>query len=240
MGRGYLATVTGGDETRMERDNKRRRTLLIGAGAAVLAGVVIAGVAIATRERGPAPPPPASQGGLQVDIAEAPSLDPDRQLRCFVEGQYVGQATLAECARRNGVSAQSLDVGLDESGNLAAAPTASLAPPPIAPTEIAPSIEPLPPLDAADPSPPAAEGPQGECLRHAGGEWRQLSSGVSLNTCVQLLFAGRCERPGSAQYGRWGDTTLRLVPGRVEQSNDNRSFRTVVEQGRGCDLPPVR
>ena len=43
----------------------------------------------------------------------------------------------------------------------------------------------------------------------------------------RLLFEGQCVRPGDANYGRWGDTTLRLVPGRIEQSNDNRRFRTV-------------
>jgi hypothetical protein len=29
------------------------------------------------------------------------------------------------------------------------------------------------------------------------------------------------------------------VPGRIEVSNDNRSFRTLVEQGPGCAVPAV-
>ena len=35
---------------------------------------------------------------------------------------------------------------------------------------------------------------------------------MSLNACVQALYAGTCVRPGEALYGRWGETTLRLVP----------------------------
>ena len=78
------------------------------------------------------------------------------------------------------------------------------------------------------------------CLRHVGGEWRQLSSGMSQGACVQALFAGTCVRPGDAQYGRWGDTTLRLVPRRVEQSQDNSRFRTLAEQDRNCQFPGLR
>ena len=48
-------------------------------------------------------------------------------------GQFVGEFTLAECARRNGVATDALDVGIDETGALAAAPTAAFAPPPSAP-----------------------------------------------------------------------------------------------------------
>jgi hypothetical protein len=66
-----------------------------------------------------------------------------------------------------------------------------------------------------------------------------LQADVSLNVCVQALFAGRCERPGGATYGRWGQQTLRLVPGRVEISADNHSFRTLADQGAGCAITPV-
>jgi hypothetical protein len=59
---------------------------------------------------------------------------------------------------------------------------------------------------------------------------------MTQSSCVQTLFAGRCERPGEATYGRWGAQTLRLVPGRVEVSGDNRTFRTLVEQGSNCSL----
>lgn len=227
----------------MQFPKDQRVVLALGAGAAVLAGVVIAAVAMGGRDKTPEPPP-ASKGGLQVSVDEAPTLDVTRNLRCYVNGQFVGEATLAECARRNGVSAQALDVGLDESGALVAAETASLAPPPPAPMEVLP--EPTAPVDvpAAEPVAPAqpaeAAGPTAPCLRHVGAEWRQLSDAVSLNSCVQMLFAGHCERPGGAAYGRWGDTTLRLVPKRVERSSDNKRFSTLVEQGANCSIPQIR
>ena len=50
----------------------------------------------------------------------------------------------------------------------------------------------------------------------------------------------RCVRPGEALYGRWGDTTLRLVPRRVEQSADNSRFSTLAEQDRSCTFPGLR
>ena len=65
--------------------------------------------------------PPASKGGLVVNLAEAPTLEPTRELRCFVDGQFVGMATLAVCAQRNGLATDALDVGLDATGALAAA-----------------------------------------------------------------------------------------------------------------------
>ena len=58
-------------------------------------------------------------------------------------------------------------------------------------------------------------------------------------SCVQTLFAGRCEPAGSATYGRWMQQTLRLVPGRVEVSADNRRFRTLADQGAGCAISPI-
>ncbi len=205
--------------------------LAVGAGVAVLLGVIIA---IMLAGRGKAPEaPPEEKGALSVDVKEAPALDPTRQLRCYVNGQFVGETSLNECARRNGVSAQSLDVGLDESGALVAAETASLAPPPVLPEPVdvaeapvdAPVDQPRPVDDEFEIAP--RDRPGAQCLRHTGGGWRQLSSDVSLETCVSLLFDGQCVRPGDAVYGRWGEQTLRLVPGRIEQSSDNRSFRTL-------------
>ena len=211
--------------------------LALGAGLAVLAGVLIA-VLLAGRDRQPATPP-ADKGELSVDVAEAPTIDPTRKLRCYVNGQFVGETSLADCAQKNGVATDSLDVGLDESGALVAAETASLAPPPVLPppsTDI--EDEPTAPVEDERPSVVADNTDRGDdfdiaptpaqgtaCLRFAGGDWRQLSSGTSLETCRRLLFEGRCVGPGQAEYGRWGDVTLRLVPGRIEQSNDNRRFR---------------
>src|SRR5205807_543277 len=59
---------------------------------------------------------------------------------------------------------------------------------------------------------------------------------MTLAECAQALFAGGCERAGDAAYGRWGQQTLRLVPGRIEVSSDNRSFHTLMEQP-GCPAP---
>ncbi|MDP3633564.1 MAG: hypothetical protein Q8R80_10350, partial [Phenylobacterium sp.] len=84
-----------------------------------------------------------------------------------------------------------------------------------------------------------AGSPTGACWRYAGNVWSRLPSDLSLNGCVQALFAGRCERPGGATYGRWMTQTLRLVPGKVEVSGDNRSFRTLADQGGGCAIPSI-
>jgi hypothetical protein len=217
-----------------------RVILAIGAGLAVVAAIVLALVFTGGKDR-PSEPPPASRGGLTVDLAEAPILDTARELRCFVDGQFVGMATLPDCARRNGVAANALDVGLDDTGALAAAPTAAFSPPPAAPAP-APetSAQPLPTSSASAsvasaPAPAVSGSP---CLRYTGSEWRTVSGGMSLNQCVQALYSGACvQKLGEAQYGRWGDTTLRLVPRRVEQSNDNSRFRVLAEQDRACQFP---
>ncbi|AYG93815.1 hypothetical protein D8I30_00440 [Brevundimonas naejangsanensis] len=220
----------------LSKDN--RTVLIVGAGLAVV-GAVAAALVFSGGRGGPVEAPPASKGGLTIDVAEAPTLEPTRELRCFVDGQFVGLATLADCARRNGVATSALDVGLDSTGALAAAPTASFAPPPEAPAvamvEVAPAGQPSP-AEAPRPA-PAASG--SACLRHTGSEWRQVSGGMSLGACVQALYAGTCVRPGDALYGRWGDTTLRLVPRRVEQSTDNSRFRTLAQQDRNCQFPEL-
>ncbi|MDI6623469.1 MAG: hypothetical protein QME55_01955 [Brevundimonas sp.] len=221
----------------MPQDN--RILFAIGAGLAVVAAVVVALIFSAGRDRDSAPPP-AAQGGLTVDVADAPELNTTRALRCYVDGQFAGMATLADCARRNGVATDALDVGVDETGALVALPAAPVIEPPI---EMA-ATDPQPSPATPDPDRPdqsqvqAAAGPQ--CLRHTGSDWRVVSSNTSLNACVQALYAGTCVRPGDALYGRWGNTTLRLVPRRVEQSADNNRFRTLVEQDRSCQFPDLR
>ncbi len=97
------------------------------------------------------------------------------------------------------------------------------------------------PAHARQPCPSAAPTagagqPTAPCWRR-DTDWRRLPTDLSLNACVQALFAGRCEKSGGATYGRWGEETLRLVPGRVEISSDNRSFRPLVDQGSGCTFP---
>lgn len=221
----------------MPQDN--RILIAIGAGVAVVAAVVIALLFSAGRERDPAPPP-AAQGGLTVDVSDAPELNTTRELRCYVDGQFAGMATLADCARRNGLATDALDVGVDETGALVALPAAPVIEPPVEMAVAEPQTDPgLPePSQAEQPAVESVAGAQ--CLRHTGSDWRALSSNMSLNACVQALYSGTCVRPGDAQYGRWGNTTLRLVPRRVEQSSDNSRFRTLVEQDRSCQFPDLR
>lgn len=220
--------------------NDKRIIIAVGAGLAVLVAVVLALVFSGGKNAAPSAPAP-EFGDLTVDLAEAPSLEPTRELRCYVNGQFVGMATLAVCAQRNGVATDALDVGLDETGALIAAPTASLAPPPSLPPVELTAVDPTPmPVEPSQPTVEPAPQPVAAgsaCLRHSGGEWRTVSSGGSLNACVQQLYAGTCVRPGEALYGRWGEVTLRLVPRRVEQSNDNNRFRTLVDQDRQCQFP---
>ncbi|MBC7167214.1 hypothetical protein [Phenylobacterium sp.] len=229
--------------------NDRRTVLaLIGGALALLAGMGIAVVVMGGDDDAAPEPPPASKGGLVVETVDMDDgrLDPARPLRCFVGGQFVGDITLAECARRNGVATGALDVGVDETGALAAADQAGTVltplPPPVepvvtpaapAPSGPAPTPSTLPSVDSQP------QAPAGACWRYAGGEWRRMPGDLTLNACVQSLFAGRCEPAGSATYGRWMQQTLRLVPGRVEVSADNRRFRTLAEQGPGCAIPAI-
>ena len=216
----------------------RRVVIALGVAVALILGLAIA-LASVKRNRGPAEPPPASQGGLVVEMGreDDTKLDPTRSLRCFVSGQFVGMSTLAECAKRNGVATGALDVGIDVTGELAATGEAGTVltplPPPVE------TVQPAPAPAVTEPAPAAApRGPVAVCWRYAERSWSRMSE-MSLNACVQALFAGRCERAGGATYGRWGDQTLRLVPGRVEQSPDDRNFRTLVEQGTNCSLPSL-
>ncbi|MDQ8027666.1 MAG: hypothetical protein REJ23_02995 [Brevundimonas sp.] len=225
----------------MPKDN--RILFLIGAAAAVLIAVIIGLLLSGGRDEGPAEPPPAAQGGLTVAVADAPGLDSTRELRCYVDVQFVGMATLTDCARRNGLATDALDVGVDATGALVAAPTASLTPPPaLPPVELTDNSPGTAPIDSTQPAQPSAQPAStgGQCLRYTGSDWRVVSSGGSLNQCVQELYAGTCVRPGEALYGRWGETTLRLVPRRVEQSPDNNRFRTLADQDRSCQFPGLR
>ena len=179
-----------------------RTILAIGVGVAAVLAIVLALVFSRGADR-KAVIPPAERGGLTVDVADAPSLEPTRELRCFVDGRFIGMATL---------------------------PPVDFA---------AVEVEPLPtPVTPSQPAAaPVAAG--SACLRHTGSDWRSLSPNMGLNACVMALYSGTCVRPGEALYGRWGDTTLRLVPRRVEQSSDNSRFRTLAEQDRNCQFPAL-
>lgn len=222
-----------------ETPRRSLRPVLIGAVVALAAGLALAGV-IVSRDRPDPGPPPAAEGGLVIDTtaAEDPRIDTAKPLRCFVGGRLVGDLTLAECARRNGVATDALDVGLDETGALAASEAAETLLTPLPPMETPPEGA---PVEVESALPPADDGSStyARCLRHSGGRWREAADEVDLDACVQTLFAGRCARTGEASYGRHGERTLRLVPGRVEIADDNRSFRTLAPQGPDCAIPPL-
>lgn len=213
--------------------------ILIGAALALAAGLGCALLLLVLGRPGQGPPP-ALEGGLVVESgprAEA-RLAPGTPLRCYVGGQFVGDLPLEDCARRNGVASGALDVGVDASGALGAGASGSAL------TPLPPDPQPRPVEVLRPPeSPPAATAQAAAaqvaaCWRHGGGDWRRLPGDMTQAACIQALFAGRCERPGEASYGRWGVQTLRLVPGRVEISGDNRTFRPLLEQGANCSFGP--
>ena len=76
----------------MEFLTDRRVIAIGGAGLALVLGLALAWV-IFSRSQAPSGPPPASQGGLVVVSGrdDDAKLDPKRPLRCFVNGQFVGE-----------------------------------------------------------------------------------------------------------------------------------------------------
>jgi len=221
----------------MELLKDRRVLLASGAALALVAGLGIA-LALMHGAKSPTEDPPASRSGLIVETGRADDtkLDANRPLRCFVGGQFVGETTLAECAKKNGVATGALDVGVDETGALAAADQAGLVLTPLPPPAEAPTVS----VPAAPPaiSPPAASSaPLAVCWRYAGGEWRKLPGEITVNACAQQISSGKCEKAGGATYGRWGDETIRLVPGKVESSSDNRTFHSIIDLGPNCSVP---
>ena len=75
------------------------------------------------------------------------------------------------------------------------------------------------------------------CLRYGPGGWRPAGVGLTLRACAHVLYDNRCVRPGEAVYGRYGPRTLRLVPGRVEVSPNNRDFDALMGQdSESCTL----
>lgn len=221
----------------------RRIILAIGGALALLAGL---GIAIGLSARHPKEAPAAvdasaAPGELHVEMGkEDTSLDPKRPLRCFVNGQFIGMETLNDCAKRNGVATGALDVGLDQTGAIAATTNSNsvlqpLPPPPatVADADSEPVVPTRPTPVPDQPVAAPAAGPVAACWRFNGSDWRKLPDQMSLNDCVQALFAGRCERPGDADYGRWDGDTLRRVTGRIERSPDNRNFRQLAPQRSG-------
>ncbi len=211
----------------------RRIQIAVGAGVALLLALLLA-VFVLRQPKRDKDADLAAKSGLQVNaVRDEAKVSQTKPLRCFVNGQYVGDFPVAACAQRNGVAAQALDVGLDPATGQVAGGAAPLQPLPAA----TPAPDPPPPAPATETA--ATSGVAGDCLRFAGGEWRAAGQAMTVGQCVRVLFDGRCVRPGDALYGRSGSQTLRLLPGRVEISPDNRSFRTLVVQDPGdCSLTP--
>ncbi len=204
----------------------------------MLAGLALA-IGIALRPDSDDGPPPASEGGLVIQSAhdDLQKLDPARPLKCYVGGRLAGEMTVADCAKKNGVATGALDVGVTPSGGLAAAAAPSIRtipPPPPPPTDAGTDEM----ASADDGDAPAAPGNR-PCSSHDGGGWSRASDPASLGDCVQTLFAGQCVAPGAAVYGRWGNKALRLVLGRVEISDDGRTFRTLAVQTDSCAIPDI-
>jgi hypothetical protein len=223
---------------------KDRRVIAVaGMGLALAAGLAIA-AALLARDPVSTEAPPASKGGLVVETGRDDDikLDEKHPLRCFVGGKLIGEVTLSDCARQNGVASGALDVGLDPSGALAADSGASS------------QITPLPPGADAGPDPAQAAGTVGEpaadvilqgreaaCWRYGEAQWSRLPDELTLSACVETLYADLCDSDGPPAYGRWGDRTLRLVQGRVEISPNNRDFRPLAPRAPGCPAPsPAR
>ena len=214
--------------------------ILVGGFVALLTGLVVAMVLSKSHASDASIAPPASQAGLIVETKTETDrgLDPMSHLRCFVGGRFVGEATLAECAKKNGVATGALDVGIDPGGNLAAAQGAGVDLTPLPPKDLVATEATKPTLAEGDEKKPARDNLE-NCWKYAGGEWRKTPTDVSLDACVQTLFNGRCVHGGDAAYGRWASTTLRLVAGRVESSTDNRTFSPLTEQSPNCTVSPV-
>ena len=228
----------------MAANNKRLVPILIGGGLAIVVGIALA-IGLSRGHKND-PKMNDEPTGLTFNVSDSVSaLDAKKPLRCYVNGSYVGDLTLNECAQKNGVAAQKLDVGIDDSGNLVAAPPASLVPVPQAPasTPAATPNQPAQPAgndtDEVVPQTQAEAGAGAECLRYNSNSWNKVADNVTLGQCVVLLYNQRCVPPGQAAYGRWGGKTLRLVPRRVEQSDDNVNFRPLVDQNPNCSVPMV-
>ena len=230
------------------------RRVLAGLGAAVALVLAVGAALLLSRSpRSAEAPPPvessnitgSSAGGLKVEMGKSAKLESDASVRCFVNGQFVGMQTAADCAQRNGVAPGGLDVGLDQSGAIAAGGGGTrLQPLNQADDADSPAANPGSDAPAPDDSGSGARdyasAPPADCRRYAGGGWRPAAAGVSLDSCVHALFDGRCPPPGQVVYGRWGALTLRDSPGRIEVSSDNRDFGPLAPQyPADCSIPPL-
>jgi hypothetical protein len=160
----------------------RRVIAVIGAILALVLALAVGYLVAGRGRKAPAAGPAAA--GLTIEQGAADSRTAStKALRCFVGGQFVGMATVAECAQKNGVSAQALDVGLDPATGAPATPSGSLAPPVQAPPAPAPS-----PGEPAEAQAEHAPAPLAECLRYGGDGWRPAGTAAqALAQCAKTL-----------------------------------------------------
>ncbi len=200
------------------------RRLWITLAGTVLAAIAGLAAAFLVERIGPRSnaPPPASTGGLIVSASSLPptALDAARPLRCIVNGQAIGEMTVAQCVQRNGVATEDPD------------PAVALPAPPGAPAQPVdqPTAQPAGPTDLAQADAGTAQTGVGDCRQYVLPAWRMLGAGMSLPGCVKLLFDGHCARGAAIAYGRWGAQTVRQQAGEIDISGDDRDFRTLVAQ----------
>ena len=225
---------------------KNRRVVVFGGMAlALIAGLAIAAV-IAFSGAAPDEAPPASQGGLVVQTGRDDDikLDPARPLRCFVKGQFVGELPLSDCAQKNGVATGALDVGLDQSGALAAANGAGANLTPLSSPTDPPAAAASTPADmgfpagADDQKAVPLERKTAVCWRYADSQWARVPGEIDLAACVRAVFAGHCAPAGTTQFGRWGERGLRLTSGKIELTSEDGDYRPLTTQTADCRVAP--
>lgn len=185
----------------------------------------------------PVEPLKVEEAALPVTVSEVPA-DAKKQAPCFVDGQIVGQMTISECAKRNHVDPKSLDVGTRHDDSLPSTEFQTPNAPNGAPdTGVAnpqgrTASATLRGVDQAQAVNPAPTPTSAACLRFGGGEWRQAADHVSKSQCAKILFP--CEKGARDTYGRWGETSLRLVSGKIEQSLDGKVFSPFMDVAKSC------
>ncbi|MEI9890193.1 MAG: hypothetical protein WDN45_05805 [Caulobacteraceae bacterium] len=211
-----------------------RRVILGGGGViALLLGLGVAAV-FASKAPKSSGPPPASQGGLVVEQGKDDSAPRSRPsaalLRRRQDGRRDDPGRLRQAQRRGHPGAGPRGRRHRGPGRRQRRRSGAADPDP--------RRGPAGPRRRSAPGPagvaPVASGPgapTAPCWKREA-DWRRLPTDLTLNACVQALYAGRCVKTGEALYGRWGEETLRLVPRRVEASSDNRTFRPLADQGR--------
>ena len=237
------------------------RRVLAGLGGAVVLVVAVGAASLLSRSpRLPDTAAPANTtessnitgsaaGGLKVEMGKAPRVESDTSVSCFVKGQFVGMQRAADCAQKNGGAPGGLDVGLDQSGAIAAAAGGGdthLQPLANGEGDDGSAADDSGPMQqaSADPTEPGVRGyadaPPADCRRYSAGAWRAGGQPVSLDACVHTLFDGRCPPPGQVVYGRWGGLTLRDSPGRIDASSNNRDFSALAPQyPADCSIPAM-